>query len=102
MIHAGRVRIVHGQDVVVFHAVFVAVVVILSIVGNVVGGINIDFSIENMGGGIRCENMGDQRLALFAHPGALLCWFSPIIDNQSILRNKRTRKVVRTDYFTIP
>ena len=48
VIHAGRVRPVHGQDMVVLHHVFAAVVVILTVMGNIVGRINIDLIPENM------------------------------------------------------
>ena len=67
VIHAGRVRVIHGKDVIVLHAVLVTVVVILAVVGDIVGRIHVDLPVENMGGGIRCKDMGDQRPALLAH-----------------------------------
>ena len=70
MVHAGRVGIIHGENVVILHAVFVAVVVILTVVGNIVGGINVQFTVEHMGGGIRGKNVGNQGFALFAHVNA--------------------------------
>lgn len=52
---------------VVFHAVFIPVVVILAVVGDIMGRINVNLSVKNMGGGIRREDVGDQWTALFAH-----------------------------------
>ena len=75
MIHTGSVRVIHGQDVIVFHEVLITVVIILTIVGNVMGRVNIDLSVKDMGGRIRGKDMGDQGPALLAHNSALLCLY---------------------------
>nr|AHF23851.1 hypothetical protein [uncultured bacterium Contig15] len=73
VIHAGGIRVIHGQDVVIFHEILIAVVIILAFMRDIMGRINVDLSVEDMGGRIRSKDMGYQRPALLAHNSALLC-----------------------------
>ena len=93
VVHTGRIHTVHGQDVVVFHAVLIAIVIVLAVVGNVMGGVYVDFAIEDVGGRIRGKDMGDQRLALFTHEEALL------FELLRLLYNKAPGKESGTDKF---
>ena len=81
---------------VVLHAVFIAVVIILTVMGNVMGGVHIDFTVEDVGGRIRCENVGNQRLALFTHGDkALLYELMELLYNEAIRKESSTDKFVR-------
>lgn len=57
-----RIQIVHGQHMVVFHLVLVAVVVRRPVMLEVVGRINVQLALENMRRRIRRVNMSDERL----------------------------------------
>jgi hypothetical protein len=67
VVHAGSIHAVHGKDVIILHAVLITVIVVLTVMGNIMGGIDVNLSVENMSGRIRCKNMGDQWPALFTH-----------------------------------
>lgn len=87
VIHAGSVQAVHGQDVVVFHPVFITVVVVFSVMGNVVGGVDIDLSIKYMGGRIRSKDMGDQGAALLTHGNS-----TPLYQNGNIIQRRLPKR----------
>ena len=87
VIHAGRVQTVHGQNVVVFHPVFITVVVVLTVMGNIVGRVDIDLSIKNMGGRIRGKDVGDQGPALLTHGNS-----TPLYQNGDIIQRRLPKR----------
>ena len=80
---------------VVFHAVLIAIVIVLAVVGNVMGGVYVDFAIEDVGGRIRGKDMGDQRLALFTHEEALLFGLLRLLYNKAPGKESSTDNLVR-------
>lgn len=90
---------------VVLHQVFVAVVVVLAVVGDIMGGIDLDPPAEHMGSRVRSENMTDQRLAFFAH-GDASCMEDSV--NGSIqgmgeeYKGERENNTVLTDRMDMP
>lgn len=56
MVSHGAPDAVHREDVVVGHGVLVAVVIVLDGGGDVVGGVDVDSSIEDMRRGVGCED----------------------------------------------
>lgn len=69
MISYGAGDCVHGEDVVVSHVVLVAIVVEGYCCFAVVTGVDVEFVVEDMGGGVCCVDMGDE---WFRHFG--WCW----------------------------
>ena len=60
MIDHGRIEIRDRKHVVVLHVEVVAFVVVGDVVVQVVGGVNVNFPLKNMGRGIGGENVGDE------------------------------------------
>lgn len=52
---------VHGEDVVVGHVVLVAIVVEGDCCFAVVAGVDVEFVVEDVGGGVGCVDVGDER-----------------------------------------
>ena len=79
VINAFAVKRIHGKDMIILHPVFIAVIVVLSVVWNIVGRIDVEFVIENMGGRIRGKDMTYQRLPLFTHSVHILSALSIVV-----------------------
>ena len=59
--------VVHAEHVVILHLVLVAVVVVLAVVRDVVGRVDVELVVEHVGGRVRGENVGDERFSLLCH-----------------------------------
>ena len=67
MVDAGCIHTVHAEYMVVLHLVFIPVVIILPVMGNIVGWVNIKLIIKYMGRRICGVNMGYKGFSLFTH-----------------------------------
>ena len=73
MVGDGAFYVGHGEDVVVVHVILVSIVVVLNVSLPVVGRVDVELAIEDVGTGVCCEEMGDDRARVFLRRVGHIC-----------------------------